>query len=172
MSPEPDPALTREVLGHLDAQISSARRMQAIVVEQSGAIRRRASQQIVRLAGQLQAEIHRRDVIEHDRRQILARAAAKLAVPADEINIRALTTLMDAQHGEVARRQSAYLLGVLRQIKREHETNRALMQQELAFLDHLLRRVGTPGTYGNRGARNRAAKRGGFTRRPIIELEA
>ena len=41
-----------------------------------------------------------------------------------------------------ARERSAELRGLLEEIAREHGINRALMRQELAFLDHLMRLVG------------------------------
>jgi hypothetical protein len=43
-----------------------------------------------------------------------------------------------------ATERSAELRGLLAEIAREHATNRALMRQELAFLDHLTRLM-TPG---------------------------
>jgi hypothetical protein len=42
----------------------------------------------------------------------------------------------------VARERSAELRGLLAEIGREHAINRALMRQELAFLDHLMRELG------------------------------
>ena len=47
--------LTRDVLVHLSAQLDSARRMLAIVLEQATAIRQRAVPQIVQL-GKLAAD--------------------------------------------------------------------------------------------------------------------
>ena len=45
----------------------------------------------------------------------------------------------------MARERSSELRGLLEETKREHHVNRALMSQELAFLDHLLRLAGERG---------------------------
>ena len=45
----------------------------------------------------------------------------------------------------MARERSSELRGLLEETKREHHVNRALMSQELAFLDHLLRLAGEGG---------------------------
>ena len=170
--PRIDSVLTGDILAHLDTQIASARRMLAIVLEQATAIRQRAVPNIVRLAGALQAEMHRREVIELERVQLMDRAGLKLAVPPADVSINLLTTMMDEESAQLARGRSAELRGMLSEIQREHTTNRALMQQELAFLDHLLRLAGSPGGYGSAGQRVSARKRAPLMRKPVFELEA
>jgi hypothetical protein len=62
---------------------------------------------------------------------------------------------MDDEVAERARALSSELRGLLEVVQREHYCNRALMSQELAFLDHLLRLTGMgaePG-YGAGGDR-------------------
>jgi hypothetical protein len=49
---------------------------------------------------------------------------------------------MPVNEGARARQRSAELRGLLAEIAREHGINRALMRQELAFLDHLVRLIG------------------------------
>ena len=51
----------------------------------------------------------------------------------------AMTGLMNPAIAEQARQRSAELRGLLDEVTREHGINRALMRQELAFLDHLVR---------------------------------
>jgi hypothetical protein len=53
-----------------------------------------------------------------------------------------MTTLMPDDEANHARQRSAELRGLLAEIAREHGINRALMRQELAFLDHLVRLIG------------------------------
>lgn len=164
-----DMHLTRDVLQHLATQLESARRMLSIVLEQAAAIRQRAVPQVVNLATSLQTEMHRREVIEAERLQLLARAGAQLHVSAGDVSIAMLANLMDDDSAEVARSRTAELRGMLLEIQREHTTNRALMQQELAFLDHLLRLAGNAGGYDAGGEQGR---RKPLMHRPVFDLEA
>lgn len=167
-----DSALTTDLLNHLDTQLASARRMLAIVLEQATAIRQRAVPAIVRLAGALQAEMHRREVIEIERLNLMQRAAVKLDVSANDVTMAMLTRLMDEDSAALALARTADLRGMLADIQHEHETNRALMQQELAFLDHLLRLAGSAGGYDSAGDRVSTRKRAQLMRQPVFELEA
>ena len=63
----------------------------------------------------------------------------------------ALGTLMSEDEAVEIESRSAELRGLLAEIAREHGINRALMRQELTFLDHLIRMVGeSPDGGGNR----------------------
>ena len=53
-----------------------------------------------------------------------------------------LCTLVSRGAAQLARDRSAELRGLLAEIAREHGINRALMRQEMAFLDHLDRLIG------------------------------
>ena len=167
-----DAVLTRDVLAHLGSQLESARRMLSIVLEQATAIRQRAVPQVVRLASSLQAEMHRREVIEAERLELLQRAGGHLGVSPADVSIVLLTNLMDDESAEVARNRTAELRGMLLEIQREHTTNRALMQQELAFLDHLLRLAGNAGGYDSGGEQSRVRRRRPLMHRPVFDLEA
>ena len=167
-----DTLLTRDVLAHLSTQLESARRMLAIVLEQATAIRQRAVPQVVRLATSLQTEMHRREVIEAERLQLLERAGAQLHVSPGDVSIAMLANLMDDESAAVARNRTAELRGMLLEIQREHTTNRALMQQELAFLDHLLRLAGNAGGYDSGGERSKVRRRKPLMHRPVFDLEA
>jgi flagellar biosynthesis/type III secretory pathway chaperone len=134
-----DAALTTDVIAHLDAQLVSARKLLGIVLEQSAAIRRRDVQQVVALTGALQAELQRRALIERDRARLLDRAAAHLGVSPTAVSMSLLDAVMDPARAPLAHARSAELRGILEEVQREHHVNRALMNQELAFLDHLLR---------------------------------
>lgn len=164
-----DTLLTRDVLSHLAAQLESARRMLAIVLEQATAIRQRAVPQVVKLATALQTEMHRREVIEAERLRLLERAGTHLHVSAGDVSLAMLANLMDEESAEIARGRTAELRGMLVEIQREHTTNRALMQQELAFLDHLLRLAGNAGGYDAGGEKGR---RKPLMHRPVFDFEA
>lgn len=165
-----DTMLTRDVLAHLATQLESARRMLAIVLEQATAIRQRAVPQVVTLASSLQTEMHRRELIEADRLALLDRAGGHLGVSPADVSIAMLANLMDAESAEIARNRTAELRGMLLEIQREHTTNRALMQQELAFLDHLLRLAGNAGGYDSGGESK--VRRRPLMHRPAFDLEA
>ena len=125
-----DRALGADVLGHLDAQIESARRMLEIVLEQGAAIRARDVHTVVRLAGILRGEMGRRQLLEEERSQLLARSGQRLGVAAESVTLELLGTLMDAPRAERAHARSAELRGLLHELQRVHTTNRALMQIE------------------------------------------
>ena len=134
-----DAALTTDVIAHLDAQLVSARKLLGIVLEQSAAIRRRDVQQVVALTGALQAELQRRALLERNRAALLDRAGAHLGVSPTAVSMSLLDAVMDPARAPLAHARSAELRGILEEVQREHHVNRALMNQELAFLDHLLR---------------------------------
>jgi hypothetical protein len=136
---QPDALLTGDVLAHLDGQLVAARRLLALVLDQGAAIRQRDVQNVARLAGMLQAEMQRRQLIETERMRLLERAGARLGVTPTAVTLSLLTQLMHPDAAHEAQARSSELRGMLDVVQREHICNRALMSQELAFLDHLLR---------------------------------
>ena len=97
--PHVDAVLTRDVLCAPGAQLESARRMLAIVLEQAAAIRQRASAADRAARHSLQSEMHRREVIEAERLQLLERAGVQLGVSASDVSITMLAELMDEDVG-------------------------------------------------------------------------
>jgi len=143
-----DRALAADVLAHLDAQIASARSLLEVVLEQGAAIRVRDVQTVVRLAGILRGEMGRRQLLEEERSRLLARSGERLGVPAEAVTLGLLSTLMDVAAAERASARSAELRGLLHELQREHSCNRALMQIELGFLDHLMGMLSLDGVNG------------------------
>lgn len=143
-----DRELATDVLGHLDAQIESARRLLEVVLEQGAAIRARDVQTVVRLAGILRGEMERRQMLEEERSRLLARSGERLGIAAESVTLALLSTLMDATSAERANARSAELRGLLHELQRVHSTNRALMQIELGFLDHLMGMLSLDGVSG------------------------
>jgi hypothetical protein len=152
--------LEAELLAHLDTQIASARKLLALVLEQGKAIRARDVDAVLARLADVQTEMGRRGALEQDRAMLLQRAGAALGVPAAQVTLERLCTLV-APAATTARDRSAELRGLLAEIAREHGINRALMRQELSFLAHLTRLVGqeTEPGYGrpNAGASGPAA---------------
>jgi FlgN protein len=140
-----DAALTSEVVAHLEAQLVAARRLLQVVLEQGAAIRNRDVRAVVQLTGVLQAELQRRQLLETERLALLQRAGGRLGVPGASVTLALLETLMDPESALLAGARSAELRGLLETVQREHHVNRALMSQELAFLDHLLKLAGVAG---------------------------
>jgi hypothetical protein len=140
--------LAREVLAHLDAQIGSARGLLAVVLEQGAAIRARAVPDVVRLAGILRGEMERRTLLEEDRATLLRRCGERLGVAAHEVTLGALQQLMEPGDAQLAGSRSAELRGLLHELQREHACNRALMQIELGFLEHLMGMLALDGVSG------------------------
>lgn len=149
LAPVPrDDLLTAEVLRHLDAQIASARSLLGVVLEQGAAIRERDVQSVVRLAGILRGEMGRRQLLEEERARLLTRCGERLGVAAESVTLHELTKLMRVAEGERASSRSAELKGLLHELQREHSTNRAVMQVELGFLDHLMGLLALDGVSG------------------------
>jgi hypothetical protein len=137
-----DAVLSTDVLNHLDAQLNSARGLLQVVLDQGAAIREHNVGAVVTLTGLIQNELTRRRTIEDERSRLLARAGARLGISAGAVTLPLLTDLMDPQAAALALERSAELRGLLEVVQREHHCNRALMTQELAFLDHLMRLAG------------------------------
>ena len=134
--------LEAELLVHLDSQINSARRLLGMVLEQGKAIRKRDVEAVLARLTDVQTEMGRRGMLEQDRAALLQRAGAALGVPAAQVTLERLCTLVTPGAATAARERSAELRGLLAEIAREHGINRALMRQELAFLAHLTRLIG------------------------------
>jgi FlgN protein len=134
--------LEAELLAHLDVQLASARRLLALVLDQGKAIRARDVEAVLGKLAEVQTEMGRRGALEQDRAGILQRAGAALGVPAAEVTLERLCALVGPAAAEALQARSAELRGLLGEIAREHGINRALMRQELSFLDHLTRLIG------------------------------
>jgi hypothetical protein len=144
-----------DVLAHLDGQIGSARRLLAQVLRQSGAIRRRDSDGVLATMTDIQGEMASRGRLENERTELLRRTGSMLGVPAEAITLSELTSLMDDADADEALTRSAELRGLLGEVEREHAINRALMRQEMSFLEHLTRMLGLApeaGGYGPGGS--------------------
>lgn len=135
----PTSALGADVLAHLDAQLDSARRLLDLTLRQGVAIRAQQVDDVLARLSDIQVEMELRGQLEQQRTVLLNRAGAQLGVPGHAITLDAMATLMDPADAAAARGRSAELRGLLAEIQREHTINRALMRQELAFLDHLTR---------------------------------
>ncbi len=171
---EADP-LGSEVLAHLDAQIASVQRLLEVVLEQGAAIRARDVHTVVRFAGLLHGELARRSQIEATRSRLLERAGALLGIPAQAVTLTRLSVLLDPTCAQLAAARSAQLRGLLEELRREHSCNRALMQIELSFLDHLMQSLaldaGVHG-YDPRGATTASASAARHGALRVLDLSA
>jgi len=138
----PHANLGADVIAHLDAQIASAQRLLELVLRQGQAIRVRQVDDVLGRLSDIQAEMGRRAAMEAHRAAILNAAGGALGIPPHTVTLDALSELLSPAHAAVAAERSAHLRGLLAEITREHAINRALMRQELAFLDHLMRELG------------------------------
>ncbi len=143
-----DEALGTAVLAHLEEQLASSRGMLAVVLEQGAAIRARDVKTVVRQAGMLRGEMIRRELLEERRAGLLDRCGARLGMAAEAVTLGGLSELMSPAQHELATERSGELRGLLHEISREHQTNRALMQVELGFLDHLMGLLALDGSGG------------------------
>jgi hypothetical protein len=142
------PGLAAEVIAHLDEQIASGRRLLAAILAQGASIRSRDVEGVIARLADIKTEMDLRGRLEEERAMLLARAGGALGVPAAAVSLDGIATLMSSQEAAEARVRSAELRGLLDEIAREHGINRALMRQELAFLDHLVRLMGSESEAG------------------------
>jgi hypothetical protein len=140
--PRVDAELSAGVLAHLDLQIASARRLLGSILAQGAAIRARNVEAVLARLAEVKTEMGMRSTLEEQRSNLLARAGITLGVPAPQVTLDAMTMLMPVNEAARARQRSSELRGLLAEIAREHGINRALMRQELSFLDHLVRLIG------------------------------
>ena len=157
----PQTGLGDELVVHLDAQIASAQRLLDAVVRQGQAIRARQVEDVLGRLTDIQAEMGRRAALEAHRTAILTAAGNALGIPPHTVTLDALSELLAPAQATAAAERSAHLRGLLAETTREHAINRALMRQELAFLDHLMRELGgeldtgyAPPANGTRPARS------------------
>ena len=162
--------LAVDVLAHLDAQIASVRRLLEIVLDQGAAIRARDVHTVVRFAGLLHGEIARRGQIEQTRSQLLERAGAQLGIPAQAVTLTRLGVLLDPAHAQLAAERSAQLRGLVEELRREHSCNRALMQIELSFLNHLMQSLALDAGVHSYDPRGSAAGASAGGRPPVHAL--
>ncbi len=166
-------ALGADVLAHLEVQIDAAQRLLEIVLEQGAAIRVRDVHTVVRLAGLLHGELTRRSQIESARSLLLARAGSLLGIAPERVTLTRLSTLMDPADAQLAAARSAHLRGLLHELRREHSCNRALMQIELSFLDHLMKSLALDGAahgYDPRGERAAGGSASGRTQHGALHV--
>jgi FlgN protein len=127
------------IIEHLRGQLSSARRLLQIVLAQADSIRAQDAEGVLARLADVQTELATRHRLEAERDQILRSTAARLGIPASEVDLEAVLAGGLPAEANVARELSAELRGVLGEVTRIHEQNRVLIRQELAFLGHLLR---------------------------------
>jgi hypothetical protein len=139
-----DPALVAALGRHLELQIESARRLLDQVLRQGAAIRERDAEAVLARLAEIKSEMAARETLERERGALLDQVAVRLGIPPAEVTLPALTGMTSEPEAAAIENRSAELRGLLAEIAREHGINRALMRQELTFLDHLIRLVGAP----------------------------
>jgi len=162
----------RAVLAHLDAQIQSARHLLDLILKQGRAIRDRDVESVLTLLAGIQAEVERRTHLEAARTDLLTRAGQALGLPAENVTLTQLATLMVPADARLALERSAELTGVLAEVAREHGVNRALMRQELTFLSHLTRLGGGEPEMGYRPPVTPTASPGAAGVHRLLDLKA
>jgi hypothetical protein len=134
-----DQILPAGVARHLDLQIASAQRLLDLVLRQGAAIRERDVEAVLARLADIQVEMAAREGLERERTELIRRVADRLGIEPAGVDLAALAGLAAPAEQERLLGRSAELRGLLAEIAREHGINRALMRQELTFLDHLLR---------------------------------
>ncbi|HEX2084302.1 MAG TPA: flagellar export chaperone FlgN [Solirubrobacteraceae bacterium] len=174
--PAPPVEIGTAILAHLAEQLESSRRLLDAVLRQGAATRRQDVEGVITCLTEIQGEMDRRSKLETERARLLVRAAGMLGREPHAVTLDELVTLMEPADAWVARERSAELRGLLGEIQREHVVNRALMRQELAFLDHLVRLVGAeeePGYRpGGAGVGGPGSSPAAFGQHRVLDLKA
>ena len=139
-----DPALVAAVGRHLELQIESGRRLLDQVLRQGAAIRERDAEAVMARLADIKGEMAARETLEAERTALIGQVALRLEIAPSEVTLAALAGLMSPEEAAWIEARSAELRGLLAEIAREHGINRALMRQELTFLDHLVHLIGDP----------------------------
>ena len=166
--------LGTEVLSHLDAQIVSARRLLESILRQGAAVRERQVDGVLASMTEIQAEMGARARLENERAGLLSRAGQALGLAPQGVTLEAIAQLMAPAEADLARARSAELRGLLGEIARVHGINRALMRQEMSFLDHLTRLMGAEPQTGYRppAAGGARSPRPAPSRHRVLDLQA
>lgn len=133
--------LGRELLGHLDEQLRSIERLQSAVTALGVAVSARDAPAVVLHTGTIEAETTFRGTLEERRTALLVRGGALLGIEPWQVTVSALCTLISPLEATTAQERSERLVAATEAVHHDHRCNRALMQQELTFIDHL-RRLG------------------------------
>jgi hypothetical protein len=112
-------------------------------------------------------------MLEEARVALLERAGTRLGVAPGAVTVGLLQDLMEPETAQLAGRRSAELRGLLAELQREHHCNRVLMNQELSFLNHLLRLAGEDGDLGYdcAGDRRTASRSRAASGHRVFDLE-
>jgi hypothetical protein len=173
VSPATTTAIGAEVLDHLQAQIVSARRLLECILRQGAAVRAREVDGVLASMTEIQAEMGARARLENERAGLLSRAGQMLGLAPQGVTLEAMAQLMAPAEADLARARSAELRGLLAEIARVHGINRALMRQEMAFLDHLTRLIGQEPQAGYRPPASGARPpRTAPARHRVLDLQA
>ena len=169
----PAAALGPALLAHLDDQLGSTGRLLQLVLAQAAAIRERDVDTVLAAIAEIQGEMERRAGLERTRAELLARAGGQLGVPGHVVTLDAICSLIPPADAAGARERSAELRGLLAEVGRQHQANRILMRQELAFLEHLTRLLGgeEQGGYAPPGAAP-SAHPAAATPHRVLDLQA
>ena len=160
------------VLRHLGEQLASANRLLEAILRQGAATRKQDVDAVLACLTEIQGEMERRAKLEQDRTALLVGAAGLLGRQPHEVTLDALVSLMMPAEGVAARERSAELRGLLAEIQREHVVNRALMRQELAFLDHLVRTFAADEAPGYRPPAESQTAAAPMQRHRVLDLQA
>jgi hypothetical protein len=145
-----DQILPAAVGRHLEQQIASAQRLLDLVKRQGAAIRERDVEAVLARLSDIQVEMAAREALERERTELIGRVAVRLGVEPRQVDLQQLAGLAPPAEQDRLLGRSAELRGLLAETAREHGINRALMRQELTFLDHLLRISGGEAGNGTR----------------------
>jgi hypothetical protein len=156
-----------DLIAHLEAQVASAERLLATVNAQTEAIKTQDVPTLLARLGDVQSELSLRKALELERDQLINAAAVRRQAPVDTIDLEAMLDGLPPDICARARVLSTQLRSGLARVQQIHVSNRALIRQELTFVDHLLRVLS--------GVPQAGYSPGGWTTnapRPVVNVDA
>ena len=154
--------VAHDVLVNLQDQVRVYGHLLNLSQAQLAAVQAKDVHSVHAILQELEMTMMERARLEQNRSFLLTRAGLELGVPAAEVTAAKLQATTDAAIGQAISRCSEELKAIVMQLDSVVARNRALLEHELAVMDHLVKgmtvdRTATP-TYMRSGAQREAGR--------------
>ena len=133
------------VLSNLDQQLSMHARLLELASAQAGAVAARDAGAVHEILQEVEHVLLDRSRIEMQRGQVLARTAAELGLPADQLTVSVLAGRLDADRAERLTTAASRLREMIAELAPLVQANRAVIEQELEVIDGVVRLAASSG---------------------------
>lgn len=153
--------VAHEVLVNMEAQVRLYRHLLDLSQAQLAAVQAKDVHVVHAILQEIEMAMLERARLEQTRSSLIHRAAAELGVAVDDVTAARLEATCDEAIAGEIRRCAGELRGIVEDLDQVVARNRALLEHELAVVDHLVKgmtvdRTARP-TYGRTGAQGAAS---------------